>query len=183
MPLSLANPVLLDVWTYWCEKRAGRRAPLFGDIDLDTLGRLARNVLVVERDESGRFRYGAVGSSIQTIYGYPMEGMYLDIALPPERRKPAIARYTLACETGRPLLARSAYTVSERLGFLVDRIILPLARADGSIGGALSGQLMRPTMQGTPLGDPLSSAQTDEEQIIFLDEAGQAAPTPGLALR
>jgi hypothetical protein len=182
VPLSLANPVLLDVWTYWRGICAGRRAPLFSDIDLESLGRLAHNVLIVERDETGRFRYGAVGSSIQTIYGYPMEGMYLDIALPPDRRKPAITRYTLACETGQPLLARSAYTVSVKLGFFVDRIILPLARADGSIGGALSGQLMRPTMQGTPLADGPAGPQPDEEQIVFLDDAGQAVP-PGLRSR
>lgn len=166
----LANPVLLDVWTYWQDKRAGRRMPLVADIDLAELGVLARSVLIVENDKEGRFRYGAVGSSIQKIYGYPMEGMYLDAALPPERLGPAVRRYTLACERGIPLLARSAHSVTASLSFCVDRIILPLAGPDGTCSGALCGQLMRSRVEARL---PESEAPPEDDQLTFLDDVGQ----------
>jgi hypothetical protein len=173
VPLTLANPVLLDLWTYWRAKRAGRPAPFFTDIDLDALGLLARNVLIVEKDNAGRYRYGVVGSSIRGIYGYPMEELYLDIALPPDRRQPAIARYALACDTGQPLLARSVYSVSLKLGYFVDRLVLPLANPDGAIGGALSGQIMRSGVDGTTLTPSMSATRPDDEQLVFLEDTEQ----------
>jgi hypothetical protein len=173
VPLSLANPVLLDLWTYWRARRAGRLAPFFTDIDLEALGALARNVLIVEKDGGGRYRYGIVGSSIRSIYGYAMEGLYLDRALPPDRIQPAVARYALACDTGQPLLARSVYSVSLRLGYFVDRLILPLANPDGAIGGALSGQIMRSGVDGATLTPSMTATRPDDEQLVFLDDTTQ----------
>src|SRR5262245_16551405 len=123
--LRLDDPKLLLLWEYWRERRAGREALPIDEIDPASLGPLADNVLLVRREER-RFRYVFVGASIRTIYGYQMEGLLLDVALPPNRRDQAIQRYRITCETGRPIFTRNAYRITETLGFLVDRLFLPL---------------------------------------------------------
>ena len=139
----LSDITLSAVWAYWRQQRAGHAIPLFDSIDLPALGAAARRIIMVERNAIGRFRYSQVGAGIQETYGYPMEGLYIDVALPPDRRLQAVARYALACGAGKPILTRSRYGASPGVGFIVDRLILPLARADGSVWGAMSGQVMR----------------------------------------
>lgn len=171
-PLAI-DPALTELWTYWCVRRGTRPVPSFDDIDLAALGPAAERVLVVRR-EGGRFRYGAVGSSIRTIYGYPMENLYLDIALPPDRREAAIRRYTLACDSGRPILTRNGYQVSKDFGFCVDRLILPLAGSEGVIAGVICGQVMRTALDGASLGAQTIAASADD-QLVFLEIPAQAA--------
>jgi hypothetical protein len=163
--------MLSGLWDYWRVQGAGRSAPLAEEIDLGALGPDADRVLIVQRD-NGRFRYTVVGSTIQKIYGYPMEGLYLDVALPPNRRREAIGRYATVCDSGRPALARNSYQVSKSLSFLVERLILPLARPDNTIGGVISGQVMRTATDGA-LG-PQTEAAPANDELIFLDgsEAG-----------
>lgn len=171
-PLTI-DPALEDLWTYWCARRGGRSVPSFGDIDLAALGPAAERVLMVRR-EGHRFRYVAVGSSIRSIYGYPMESLYLDVALPPDRREAAIQRYTLACDSGRPILSRNGYQVSSTFSFWVDRLILPLAGSDGTISGVICGQVMRSAQDGASLGAETTTAPAND-QLVFLEAPGQAA--------
>lgn len=167
MPLPFDDPTLCQVWDHWQSARAGRLAPLFDDIALAALGPAADFVLLVGR-EGPRFRYLRVGAAIRRIYGYPMEGLYLDTVLPVTRLGPAVERYARVCDSGRPALACNSYEISRRLGFVVERLILPLAQGDSGIGAVLSAQVMRTALEGAPLGRS-SESRPAGDQFIFLD--------------
>lgn len=161
------NPSLCALWEHWQSARAGRRAPSFDDLSLTSLGPAADFILLVER-AGARFRYLSVGAAIQRIYGYPMDGLYLDAALPATRLGPAVERYTRVCESGRPALARNAYEISSRLRFVVERLLLPLAGRDGGIAGVICGQIMQAALDGAPLG-PATESRATGDHFLFLD--------------
>jgi hypothetical protein len=167
MPTRLIDPVLHDLWNYWCARRGGRSCPAFDEIDLGALGPVVDRVLMVRRD-GGEFRYSFVGSSIRAIYGYPMEGLLLSAALPAERRDAAIHRYALVCDSGRPLFARNGYQVDKAIRFRVDRLILPLAGAGGTIVGAICGQIMRSATDGIP-AESDNVVPLANDTLLFLD--------------
>lgn len=167
------DPALQQLWAYWCARRGDAVAPGFDIVDQAALGPVADRVLVVRR-EGPRFRYINVGATVRSIYGYPMEGLFLDIALPPDRREAAIQRYALACDSGRPLLSRNGYEVSRNLRFVVDRLILPLANVNGTIGGVICGHFLRSAGAGATLGAQ-TLADPAEDRLEFL-EIPQPAP-------
>lgn len=157
MPRQFDDPILLRLWDHWQSVRAGRAAPHFDDISMAALGPAAEHVMVIAR-EGPRFRYLSVGDAIRRIYGYPMERSYLDAVVPQDLLARAVGRYARVCDSGRPALARNAYEITADLGFYVQRLILPLAQEDGSIGGVICGQIMqkpsdRPAGQGHPEPD------------------------------
>lgn len=180
MTVLAIDPALTDLWTHWCAKRAGGTVPGFEAMDPGGLGPVAERVLVVRREEDGRFRYVSVGASIRTIYGYPMEGLLLDSVLPPDRRDAAVRRYALVCDSGRPILSRNGYEVSARIRFIIDRLMLPLAHPDGTIGGVISGQIMRSALDGAALGAK-TAVSPEEDRYVFLDvpSGGAVARTSG----
>jgi len=167
MSLPFDNPSLCRLWDHWRSARGDRLAPSFGDISREALGPAADFVLLVAR-EGTRFRYLSVGAAIRRIYGYPMEGLYLDTVLPPTRLGPAVERYTRVCESGRPALARNAYEISSQLRFAVERLILPLAGREGGIGGVVCGQVMQASFEGGSLG-PATESRPAGDRFVFLD--------------
>lgn len=172
MSLPFEHPAHGRLWEYWQTARAGRPAMPARAVDLAALGPVADYLLQVERVD-GRFRYVMVGAAIQRIYGYPMEGLYLDLALPPDRREPAIERYELVCSTGIPILTRNAYEISAALSFAVDRLFVPLADGSGAVSGVLCAQAIRNSQDGA-LG-PGTRLQRDGSTLVFL-EPDTAAP-------
>jgi hypothetical protein len=170
------HPAHRRLWEYWQTARTGRRALPSRELDLSVLGPVADYLLQVERIE-GRFRYVMVGAVIQRIYGYPMEGIYLDLALPPNRREPAIERYALVCDTGTPILTRNAYEISASLSFAVDRLFVPLAGTDGAVSGVLCAQVLRNSQDGA-LG-PATRLQPDGGTLVFLDADTAASRIAG----
>lgn len=174
MPPLLDNPTQRCLWDHWHAVRAGRKVPRIADIALASLGPAADFVLLVER-EAQRFRYIYVGAAIRRIYGYPMEGLFLDLALPPNRRAQAIERYALVCESGRPLLTRNAYEISPRLGFVVERLFLPLTRSGSGVDSVICAQVMQKAVEGATLG-PATESRPAADELIFLDD--QPPPSP-----
>lgn len=173
MPTRLIDPALLDLWNAWCAARGERSCPPFEALDPVALGPVAERVLVVKKD-GDEFRYVFVGSSIRGIYGYPMLGLRLSAALPADRRDAAIARYRSVCASGRPLFARNGYQVDRALQFRVDRLILPLALADGTVGGAICGQIMRSATDSVTSG-PETGVPLIGDSLIYLDEMPERA--------
>ncbi len=169
MSQPFEHPAHGRLWEYWQTARAGRPALPAREVDLSGLGRVADFMLQVER-VSGRFRYVSVGAAIQRIYGYPMEGLYLDMVLPPNRREPAIERYTLVCNTGTPILTRNAYEISATLSFVVDRLFVPLAGTGGTIDGALCAQIIRNSQEGA-LG-PATRQKPAGDTLVILEPDG-----------
>lgn len=166
MSLPFEHPAHGRLWEYWQTARAGRPALPARDLDLAALGTVADYLLQVERFH-GRYRYVMVGAAIRRIYGYPMEGLYLDVALPPNRREPAIERYELVCSTGTPILTRNAYEISASLSFAVDRLFVPLAGATGEVNGVLCAQVIRNSQDGV-LG-PATRLQPAGGTLVFLE--------------
>ncbi len=155
------DPILLRLWDHWQSVRAGRAAPHVDDISMAALGSSAEHTMVIER-VGPRWRYLSVGDAIRRIYFYPMERLYLDAVVPQNLLARAVERYARVCDSGRPALTRNGYEITAGLGFAVQRLILPLAREDGSIGGVICGQVMQKAPDRTADHQP-------PDQFEFLD--------------
>ncbi len=169
MSQAFEHPAHRRLWDYWQTARAGRPALPAHEVDLSALGPIADFLLQVKR-VGGRFRYVSVGAAIQRIYGYPMEGLFLDMVLPPDRREPAIERYALVCNSGTPILTRNAYEITSSLSFVVDRLFVPLAGAGGTIDGALCAQIIRNSQEGA-LG-PATRLRPSGDTLVLLEPDG-----------
>jgi hypothetical protein len=87
------------------------------------------------------------------------------------RREGGRFRYV---SVGASVRTINGYEISASIRFIVDRLMLPLANPDGTIGGVICGQIMRSELDGAPLGVETIAASA-EDQLVFLDLPGDSA--------
>lgn len=129
---DIASPALRALYSYWDEKWQGRRMPTRADIEPLEIPTLLPIVYLVdvERDPL-RFRFRLVGTRIVAWFGRDTTGSYVD--------ESSVCRYrdVLACR----LSAYDRLLMPELQGRHrhYERLIMPLAGRDGTIGMLLGG--------------------------------------------
>lgn len=125
---ELNQPLLLQLYAYWADRRGGRRLPTREDIDpLDLKFILGSLILIDIEPAPLRFRYRLFGSEIARRQGFDMTGKYNDQHPWPEFAARVRDVYRGVMETSEPALIR-------RRGLIGDRpmdhqsLILPLGR-------------------------------------------------------
>ncbi len=140
-PLIADNPTLAALWTYWRERRGGRRMPRRRDIDPVHIPKLLPYLQLVERIEpERRFRYRLTGSAIVEAYGRELTGKFIDEVIPPERRRVAEGHYSLVFDTCRPIYVQNKYTSTKSVDIVATRIILPLSENDAAVSMLIMAQ-------------------------------------------
>jgi hypothetical protein len=80
--LPFTDPRLEQAYLYWHARAAGREMPSRADIDPIDIPKLLPDVMLVERLESGRYRYRLIGTENARAHGINATGRFLDEVLP-----------------------------------------------------------------------------------------------------
>jgi hypothetical protein len=133
---------LVDIASYWADKRAGRAMPARADICPFELRRHLANIILVDVvGAPPRFRNRLVGSAIVAEEGFDSTGLWLDKIVPEDIRDAALAQHLEAVQVRR----LSCYTVSflgkDGKNYRYQRLLLPLS-ADGETVNMLFGAVL-----------------------------------------
>ncbi|MGJ3261150.1 MAG: hypothetical protein ACFE0S_16245 [Rhodospirillales bacterium] len=132
---------VLKFWDYGCWLRRGASVPAFADYDLMDIHDLSRNVIILDVEEPGRrFKNRFVGTGVVQLFG-ETTGRYMDEVDLGQYKDRLLEIYDFSVSTGMPYWSLAQVVVHERVGGLVDyplsfsyeRLVYPLADADGAI--------------------------------------------------
>jgi hypothetical protein len=145
---DLIHPKLVRLYEYWLAKCRQSRLPSRSDIDPLEMAEWLGNLMLIEPDGSGSFRYRLYGTEFVEAFGREMTGRSIE-ELAPDERQIIADEYRLAREAGTP----SARTYSAR--FLIpaqqrsgdetsrpatwERLVLPLAADRNTVDMLLVG--------------------------------------------
>jgi hypothetical protein len=104
------DPRLQEAYEYWCGKAGGRAMPSRADIDPIDIPKLLPDVMLVEREPGGRYRYRLIGTENARAHGINATGRYLDEVLPgPEYRVHVLALYDECVREHRALYSECLF--------------------------------------------------------------------------
>ncbi|WP_193179651.1 PAS domain-containing protein [Nisaea sediminum] len=124
----LEEPQSLQLFDYWCSKRAGRIAPSRQDIDPSEIFQLLSLVYLVDFEKPDIFRYRLAGTDIAETFGHGnLKGLTLRDILSEQGRQFVTARWLPVVTEGRVVCMKGqVYNSANRFAF-GERILLPLA--------------------------------------------------------
>jgi hypothetical protein len=131
--IDLRKRRLLKAWRR--RRFALNRIPFRYELDQDLLGELAPNLMELELQANGDFRYIAYGKAIAAAYGRDMTGQ-LTSAFPTPIAKAFLSVYTLALKTKITYATRHKPPPPVPIDYW-HRLILPLRAESQEIGGFL----------------------------------------------
>src|ERR1700691_1946571 len=92
--MPFTDPRLELAYEYWLRKAAGRKLPRRRDIDPIEIPKLLPDVMLVDVEPDGRYRYRLIGTENTQAQGITATGRYLDEVLPgPEYRNHVLSLY------------------------------------------------------------------------------------------
>lgn len=107
---ALTDSRLEQAYLYWLDKAAGRRMPGRADIDPTEIPKLLPDVMLVERLDSGRYRYRLIGTENAAAHGVNATGRFLDEVLPgPDYAAHVLALYDQCVERRRALYSECLF--------------------------------------------------------------------------
>jgi hypothetical protein len=99
-----------QAYRYWLSKTAGRAMPSRADIDPVEIPKLLPDVMLVERQEDGRYRYRLIGTENAHAHGVNATGRYLDEVLPgPDYSAHVLGLYDECARERRPLYSECLF--------------------------------------------------------------------------
>lgn len=114
--MPFTDPRLEQAYEYWRRKAAGRRLPCRRDIDPIDIPKLLPDVMLVDVEPDGRYRYRLIGTENTQAHGMKATGRYLDEVLPgPEYRNHVLALYDESVREKRALYSECLFLSPERL--------------------------------------------------------------------
>lgn len=150
--MELSQPLLLQLYAYWDDKRRHRRFPAREDIDPLDLKFILGNLILIDIEPVPlRFRYRLFGSEIARRQGFDMTGKYNDQHPWPEFAARVREVYLEVIESSSPALVR-------RRGLIGDQamdhqsLILPLGR--DKVEMILVGVIFSPAAKDDPAAGP-----------------------------
>lgn len=124
---SLTDPGLAGLYDLWARLRDQLgRLPYRREIDpLDLRPGVLPAIMVLEREESGRFRCRLAGTLLTEIYGFEPTGWYLDDVVPPEAAAVRQRMYERVLQERRAAFCRIRFAVPGREFIASDRLYVP----------------------------------------------------------
>jgi hypothetical protein len=114
--MPFTDPRLEQAYEYWRRKAAGRKLPRRRDIDPIEIPKLLPDVMLVDVETNGRYRYRLIGTENTQAQGVTATGRYLDEVLPgPEYRNHVLALYDEAVREKQALYSECLFLSPERL--------------------------------------------------------------------
>ncbi len=139
--LRFVSDEVLKFWDYGCWLRRGARAPAFADFDLMDIHDISPHVIILDVEGAERrLRNRFVGTSVVALFG-ETTGYYMDEIDLGQYKDRLLEIYDETAAAGIPYWSLAQVVVHERVGGLVDyplsfsyeRLVYPLADADGAI--------------------------------------------------
>ncbi len=114
--MPFTDPRLEQAYEYWRRKAAGRKLPRRRDIDPIEIPKLLPDVMLVDVEPDGRYRYRLIGTENTQAHGITATGRYLDEVLPgPEYRNHVLALYDESVQKKQALYSECLFLSPERL--------------------------------------------------------------------
>lgn len=127
------------IMRYWCAKRRADGRAYRRAIDpLELPVALLPLLQIHERLADGRYICRLAGTMLAQVYGQDPTGRTMDEMVGGSALQSRVAMFDRALATGRPVHYRAQLSVPGREHRQVERLILPLAGADGTLNAALS---------------------------------------------
>jgi len=135
----LEEPQSLQLFDYWCSKRAGRIAPRRQDIDPSEIASLLPLLYLVDYEQPDTFRYRLAGTEIAETFGHGnLKGQTLGDIMSEQGRRfvtqrwlPVVTDGCVVCMKGQVYSSMDRFAIGER-------ILLPLSE---SPNGPMTGLL------------------------------------------
>jgi hypothetical protein len=110
------DPRLEEAYEYWRRKAAGRKVPRRRDIDPVDIPKLLPDVMLVDVEPDGRYRYRLIGTENTLAHGVKATGRYVDEMVPGrEYRNHVLALYDESVREKRALYSECLFLSPERL--------------------------------------------------------------------
>lgn len=138
---SIDAPLLVELLDYWTSKKGDRFAPARADIDPAEIRHLLPHLLLTEVIDGGaRFRYRLAGTSVESHFGCPMAGRFIDELMRGSYAAYVVGLYHELLTSRRPIYSESAYG-GDASPFSTKRLMLPLSSDGAEIDMVLAGQV------------------------------------------
>ena len=123
------DPMLGAAFAYWVRKRGTRSMPCKRDIDPTEIPpKLLPNLQIIDVIDRGeRFRYRLVGTALVEAHGEEFTGKCADELFSDQRLRFMHEMYRAVCTSKAPLFARNKYKARRNIGFVANRIYMPLS--------------------------------------------------------
>lgn len=123
-----------EVRQYWLDRRGTRDMPTRGDLSPTDIVHLLPNIFLVDvLPGSSKYRYRLIGTNIAMWSGDDATGREMDDPRCGEGASRFVAMHDEVVQTRAPLLTVGQPALFEGSQMLFDRILLPLANADGDV--------------------------------------------------
>lgn len=140
------------IMRYWCAKRRAAGHAYRRAVDpLELPVALLPLLQIHERLADGRYICRLAGTMLAQVYGEDPTGRTMDQMVSGGALASRVAMFDRALATGRPVHYRAQLSVPGREHRQVERLILPLAGADGTLNAMLS-LLKFPELERAALG-------------------------------
>ncbi|NMM44631.1 PAS domain-containing protein [Rhodospirillaceae bacterium KN72] len=124
---ELEGSPALELFDYWNEKRGARPFPSSKSVDaVDMPADLLPNLLLVEADSNGGYRFRLAGTRMREVFGVDPTGKSLEQILDGADLENARRSYGRVLENARPWLSRVVYASRDRGTFTYQRLTLPI---------------------------------------------------------
>jgi hypothetical protein len=138
---SIEDPMLLQGYRYWREKRGARPMPRRCDIDPAEIPRLLPHLMITEMLEGGtRYRYRLSGTAVTEAFGRSLTGKYIDELMTGAYREFLERLYRTIYLERRCVYGESRYAVSDKPSLATKRLLMPLSEDGVEVNQVLAVQ-------------------------------------------
>lgn len=143
---DLGEPVLVELYRYWVERCAGRRAPARSDIDPVDIPHLLPHVVLTEVIDAGaRFRIRLAGTKVEERYGCIVTNRIIDEFIHGPYLDYLQGLYRKLLESFAPLYSESVFEPEKAQTLRAKRLMLPLSHDQQSVDMVLAGMIYEPS--------------------------------------
>ncbi len=139
---NLGEPVLVELYRYWVERCAGRRAPARADIDPVDIPHLLPHVLLTEVvDAGGRLRIRLAGTKVEERYGCALTNRLIDEILHGPYLDYLQDLYRKLLDSFAPNYSECLFAPDKVRTLRVKRLMLPLSDDQKTVNMVLAGMV------------------------------------------
>ena len=143
---ALDEPLLAELYRYWCDRRQQRFAPARADIDPVDIPQLLPYIAlseIIQDDASGtqRIRYRLAGTQIEAHFGCGLTNRYLDELKFGDYLRYILDLYDRLIADKAPVYSESSYGEPDGKSLSVKRLMLPLSENGTTVTMVLAGLL------------------------------------------
>lgn len=141
---NLDEPLLAELYSYWSQRRRGRKVPARADIDPIDIPQLLPHVTLTElvdakADAGFRIRFRLAGTQIEERFGCPLTNRYLDELVEGPFVQYVMDLYARLIDEMAPLYSEARFGADFAEALHAKRLMLPLSDDQVRVNMVLAG--------------------------------------------